>query len=337
MANAEYYFEKDKSYIISFDTPNTGVRVYLQGQGKNVNYTHEKYSSALCDGKRHSFKVTAIETKVTKVTWGLILRETTTNNTDSGLLSNLMIEEVENSSTTSTDYEEHQEDNYILPIQQEMLNGDYFELEEDGWKEVHGWTKVVLDGTNNKVTADTTMTSGKYRYKFNSSSVDLKKCSLSSTDEKAYCEQLKLLQDGDTYDCIEGFTVNNNFIYMYVDEFSNGNMTNNFNTELQDNNMIFHIPVVESAYTKLACTEKQSAVLDKLNNLDLFKNTNNIITAENIAKLKLKYVVDTKTYIDNQIADMQNQLNTINELLSTTATSSILLDNLQTDLESEVM
>ena len=89
--------------------------------------------------------------------------------------------------------------------------------------------------------------------------------------------------------------------------------------------------------TKLPCTEEQSAVLDKLNNLDLFRPTVNIITTEDIALLKLKYVVDTKTYVDNQIADMQNQLNTINELLSTTATSSILLDNLQTDLESEVM
>lgn len=249
------------------------------------------------------------------------------------IIEGIQIEE----SSTITDYEEHKQKNHILPIQQEMLNGDYFKLEEDGWKEVHGWTKIVLDGINNKVIPDTTDTSEKYRYRFNSSSVDLKKCSLSSTDEKAYCEQLKLLQDGDTYDCIEGFTVNNNFIYMYVDEFSNGNMTNNFNTELQDNNMIFHIPVVESAYTKLTCTEEQSAILDKLNELDMFDGTNNIITTEDIALLKLKYVVDTKTYVDNQIADMQNQLNTINELLSTTATSSILLDNLQTDLESEVM
>ena len=88
---------------------------------------------------------------------------------------------------------------------------------------------------------------------------------------------------------------------------------------------------------ELSCTEEQSAILDKLNNLDLFKNTNNIITTEDIALLKLNYVVDTKTYVDNKIANMQEELDTINQLLSTTQTSSILLDNLQTDLESEVM
>jgi len=95
---------------------------------------------------------------------------------------------------------------------------------------------------------------------------------------------------------------------MYVDEFSNGNMTDNFNAELQENNMIFHIPVIESAYTKLSCTEKQSTILDKLNNLDLFKNTNNIITTEDIALLKLKYVVDTKTYVDNKYNQLANQI-----------------------------
>jgi len=79
-----------------------------------------------------------------------------------------------------TDYEKHQEESYILDIQQKMLQNDYFVKEEDGWKEVHGWTKIVLDGINNKVTPDTTNTSGKYRYRFNSS-IGLKKCSLSPT------------------------------------------------------------------------------------------------------------------------------------------------------------
>ena len=69
----------------------------------------------------------------------------------------------------------------------------------------------------------------------------------------------------------------------------------------------------------------------------MLNGTNNIITTEDIALLKLKYVVDTKTYVDNKIANMQEELDTINQLLSTTQTSSILLDNLQTDLEGEVM
>lgn len=51
--------------------------------------------------------------------------------------------------------------------------------------------------------------------------------------------------------------------------------------------------------TKLACTEEQSAVLEELNNLDLFNGVNNIITTEDIALLKLKYALNAKIYIDN--------------------------------------
>ena len=327
MANAEYYFEKDKSYIISFDTPNTGVQVYLQSQGKGVNYTYEKYSTALCDGKRHSFKVTAIETKVTKVTWGLILRETTTNNTDSGLLSNLMIEKVENSSTTSTDYEEHQEDNYILPIQQEMLNGDYFELEEDGWKEVHGWNKLTFTGNENL------NKSGSATDEVFVATLDIN----DGIEEKGYSNYFKYSN---------GIAIGNFLVYnngsniRFCVDGTEITTIEQFKVLLQQKNSEgnpLYVFYKSATPTKLACTEEQSAVLDKLNNLDLFKNTNNIITTEDIALLKLNYVVDTKTYVDNKIANMQEELDTINQLLSTTQTSSILLDNLQTDLEGEVM
>ena len=152
---------------------------------------------------------------------------------------------------------------YILNIQQEMSSGDYFVKEEDGWKEVHNWTKI--DSYNSEsITTDYISTTGE-------------------------------LTTGAT-------------IYYKL-----------------------------ATPTKLPCTEEQSAVLDEIDNLDLFEGVNNIITAENIAKLKLKYVADTKTYVDKEISDIKEQINTINELLSTTGTSSLLLDNLQSDLESEVM
>lgn len=334
MANAEYYFEKDKSYIISFDTPNTGVQVYLQGQGKSVNYTYEKYSTALCDGKRHSFKVTAIETKVTKVTWGLILRETTTNNTDSGLLSNLMIEEVENSSTTSTDYEEHQEDNYILPIQQEMLQNDYFDLKT--LEEVHNWSEINVSELLSKDIAIGSASTEQY-YVF-----QIPLGNENQIAEKVLCEKLKFLgfEKATNQREEEGIAINQDAkrfgrIWIKASRLSEKSISA-FLSWCAEENIIVKA-LIEDNETRLPMTSEQIEIIKQLSNLALFDGTNNIITTEDIALLKLKYVVDTKTYIDNQIADMQNQLNTINELLSTTATSSILLDNLQTDLESEVM
>ena len=45
---------------------------------------------------------------------------------------------------TSTDIVEHEQQTKIMPIQQEMLEGDYIENVEH-----HGWNKIVLDGTEN--------------------------------------------------------------------------------------------------------------------------------------------------------------------------------------------
>lgn len=197
-----------------------------------------------------------------------------------------------------TEFTKNKEDNCILPIQQEMLNGDYFELEEDGWKEVHGWNKLTFIGNEN----------------FNKSG--------SATDE-VFVAKL------DINDGIEEKGYSNYFKY------SNGIAIGNFLVYNNGSNIRFCVDGTEittieqfkvllqqknsegnplyvfyklATPTKLACTEEQSAVLDKLNNLDLFKNTNNIITTEDIALLKLKYVVDTKTYIDNKYNNLANQI-----------------------------
>ena len=53
----------------------------------------------------------------------------------------------------STDYVEHQQTDYILDIQQEMLEGDYFIKETDGWKKVHNFEKHSFDGNENITTS----------------------------------------------------------------------------------------------------------------------------------------------------------------------------------------
>ena len=232
-----------------------------------------------------------------------------------------------NVSLTSKDYVEHKQSNYILNIQQEMLQGDYFVKEKDGWKEVHGWNKLTFIGNEN----------------FNKSG--------SATDE-VFVATL------DIDDGIEGKGYSNYFKYSSEIAIGNFLVYNNgsnirfcvdgteiatieqFKVLLQQKNSegnplcAFYKLVTP---TKLACTEEQSAVLDELNNLNLFEGVNNIITAENIALLQAIYIANAKKYVDKEISDIKEQINTINELLSTTGTSSLLLDNLQTDLESGVM
>ena len=223
-------------------------------------------------------------------------------------------------------YVPYKKETKILPIQKPMLIRDY--LDKLNNKEVHTWKKIVLDGVNNKVTQTTTNQSGKYRYQYIDK--DLKNCSLS--EEKAYCTHLQLIEKNKTYDKIVGFTVSNGSLLIYTD----GDTAVNFNTKLQKENYIFYIPVIESAYEKIDLTLEQTKVLDELDNFQTYKPVTNI-TTDSIAKLKLKYIADTKTYIDNKTSNLEQQVSVINQLLSTTKTSSILLDNLQKDIEREVL
>lgn len=228
-----------------------------------------------------------------------------------------------------TNYLKYEEQNYILDIQQEMLKGDYFVKESDGWKEVHTFPKIRLLNQDFKKSAKTEV--NRY-YVANIVNISADRNSINVLSE--HFLGITATQSDNNKPGISNY--NDNGFMINIDKSDTSLDTlEKFETFSQNNEVYAYYKTTTP--TKLTCTEKQSATLDKLNNLDLFDGTNNIITIEDIALLKLKYVADTKTYIDNQIADMQNQLNTINELLSTTATSSILLDNLQTDLESEVM
>lgn len=93
-------------------------------------------------------------------------------------------------------------------------------------------------------------------------------------------------------------------------------------------------PLAEEEIVELY-TEEQQEVYNQLQNITPYKLVTNISTDK--AKLVFKYIADTKTYVDNEINSIKEQLKTVNELLSTTKTSAMLLDNMQTDLESEVL
>ena len=232
-------------------------------------------------------------------------------------------------SSVVTDYVEHQQENYTLPIQQEMLPGDCWTKEEDGWKEVHIWSKIRFLNQNFKKSTKTEVS----RY-FVSNIVDIVEDRYNVVVLSEHFLGITSVQNDNNELGISNY--NDNGFLINIDKAdTNFDTLKKFETFLQNNEVYAYYKTTTP--TKLTCTEEQSAILDKLNELDMLNGTNNIITTEDIALLKLNYVADTKTYVDNQIADMQNQLNTINELLSTTATSSILLDNLQTDLEGEVM
>lgn len=225
----------------------------------------------------------------------------------------------------ATEIVEHQEQTKILPIQEPMLEGDYFIKEADGWKEVHNWEKKVFDGTENIIKLE----SDNYnRFVF--------KLPFTGIPGKAIGNYYKI--GNSKYEREFDVDVNgiNLLFYSPSKDITTAEQCKDWLKAKKDSGepLTFFYKIVN--HEELPCTPEQTKVLDELDNFQTYKPVTNI-TTDSIAKLKLKYIADTKTYIDNKTSNLEQQVSVINQLLSTTKTSSVLLDNLQKDIESEVL
>lgn len=228
------------------------------------------------------------------------------------------------------DYVPNQEQSYLVDVQQPMFEGDTFVRQDGKWYEMHNWIKIIVDGTNIKVT---------------------------DTKDTGYIIQALL----GTKNCKPGIGYSNRFIYdkvltwkmpntlifttigayLHFDRSLLGDLTinnENINAMLKkqydSGNEIYVLGQLLEPQL-LECTEAQSKVLDEIyNKAHTYKNITNISaeSAEVNPIVSLKYLKDVETEHNK----LQAQINEIKELLSSTETSSLLLDNIQKDLESEV-
>lgn len=228
------------------------------------------------------------------------------------------------------DYIPHQEQSYLVDVQQPMFEGDTFVKQDAKWCEKHNWIKIIVDGTNVKVT---------------------------DTKDTGYVIQALLR----TKNCKPGIGYSNRFIYdkvltwktpntlifttigvyLHFDRSLLGDLTinnENINAMLKkqydSGNEIYVLGQLLEPQL-LECTEAQSKVLDEIyNKAHTYKNITNISaeSAEVNPIINVKYLKDTETEHNK----LQAQIDEIKQLLSTTETSALLLDNIQKELESEV-
>ena len=121
-------------------------------------------------------------------------------------------------------------------------------------------------------------------------------------------------------------------IYIKLDDATsetNTWTTDTVNAFLQENPLTIDYALAEPYY--IECTEQQTQQLQALLKAKTYKNITNI-TTDTIAVLDVDYKKDLETYQKQQ----DDRITAIEQLLSTTATSAMLLDNVQSDLESEV-
>lgn len=238
----------------------------------------------------------------------------------------------------ATDYTPHQSEVYNLPIQQPMLSGDTFVKEDGNWFEVHGWEKYVITG--NESWTQLNNIEGWYEAFCAEITGETNSGGSVVANIKSNMFLAKSLDDMFVQKISGiGARANGNIVIAFDSSYGITSI-NSFKAKLQE---LYNAGTpVEIWYklttpTKLPCTSEQIEVLEQLYNMPTYRPVTNIFTQEDLANLKLNYVADSKIYVDNKINDLTNQVNTINELLSATETSSILLSNLQKDLESEVM
>lgn len=231
---------------------------------------------------------------------------------------------------TLTDYVQHEEQSYIMPVQQEMLQGDYFDFDNE--KEEHKWIKLIFDGTENWLQSGNTYPT------FYISPYEITSKFGIPAGLKAFCNYFS--QKSNIWGIDEiGFDTAN-LRQDHVDfRFCLGSSSTITTLEAWKKKLVemhnsgkplaLYFQILN--LNELDFTDEQKAVAKELNNARTYKNVTNI-TTDSKAILSLDYAKDLET----QNQKMQNEIDEIKQLLSTTQTSAMLLDNLQKEVESEV-
>lgn len=242
--------------------------------------------------------------------------------------------QIEESSTEST-FVQHEEQSYIMPVQQEMLVNDY--LDYDNEEEVHVWGKKILTGDEGWRMPSSNDSNVVFA---NLSNTNF--CDFNSDTDIQYSNHFKhngiaqgfaaALNKGiGMYSFLDSEGCRYEYIVVPKTVASSVNKWKEYLKSQYDAGTPVVIYYKQQIPTRLKFTDEQKAVAKELNNARTYKNVTNI-TTDSKAILSLDYVKDQET----QNQKMQNEIDEIKQLLSTTQTSAMLLDNLQKEVESEV-
>ncbi len=191
-------------------------------------------------------------------------------------------------------YIKHQEQSYIMPVQQEMLEGDTFDWDNE--EEVHIFGKKVLTGNENWEAIGTN-TSGKYR--FQTKVDDIAFNADGDTYLEGICDSYKVGTPNTTYLCQESIATVQYYLIIYNEKVND--TVENFKKGLSNKNVTIYYKLATP--TKLAFTDEQKAVAKELNNARTYKNVTNI-TTDSIAILDLDYAKDLETLLTSKESEV---------------------------------
>lgn len=245
---------------------------------------------------------------------------------------------------TSTEIVKAENQEFVVDVQLPMFENDTFMKQDAKWCEKHNWKTMSFDGQNMASQAGGTFAD----FKENGNIVrtfEIKDLLISSVRNDIFCDKLPRQADSmwnGKSTGIQSWQGQNKIVISlpfddvekkYGQKLTVDNYVTAFYMYLQDEVLIISYPLAEPIL--LECTEAQSKVLDEIyNKAHTYKNITNISaeSAEVNPIVNVKYLKDTETEHNK----LQAQIDEIKQLLSTTETSALLVNNLEKDLESEV-
>lgn len=235
----------------------------------------------------------------------------------------------------ATEIEKAENQEYLVDVQQEMLKGDTFVRQDGKWYEKHCWKKIMVDGENVFVNV-VGVAAGRTWARINGGSWDNSK-DVYSTLKKIKCTHFRV-SDSWKNNTMYGKNTSVGMSFQFMFDNNDLKTVNDVNKALKE---LYEAGTPVIIYYKLAepklleCTETQSKELDEIyNKAHTYKNITNISaeSAEINPIVNVKYLKDTETEHNK----LQAQINEIKQLLSTTETSALLVNNLEKDLRMEV-
>lgn len=245
---------------------------------------------------------------------------------------------------TSTEIVKAENQEFVVDVQQPMFENDTFMKQDAKWYEKHNWKTMSFDGKNMGSQAGGTFAD----FKENGNIVrtfEIKDLLISSVRNDIFCDKLPKQADSmwnGKSTGIQSWQGQNKILISlpfddvekkYGQKLTVDNYVTAFYMYLQDEVLIISYPLAEPKL--LECTETQSKVLDEIyNKAHTYKNITNISaeSSEVNPTLNIKYLKDPETEHNK----LQAQIDEIKQLLSTTETSALLVNNLEKDLRMEV-
>lgn len=315
--NTEYTISFYKSRIVGATISNTAIHGcrkmhFYHNEEKLSEYTYDSPVSGFSSGnKKFEIKIT------TPAKCNKVICYFDNANGDNNI--NTTVYDIQLEEGTATNYEKHQEQSYIMPVQQPMRSigdiRDTFIKKENKWYERHYVQRLILNGTEG------------WNYDKNNNRFYFAKA---GNKGSGYIMSSHYLR-GDTTKQNNTCEIWSSAILFRDERFTEREDFKNMIKAKYNEGIPVYVDYVSITPTDIECTEEQSQILEELNNARTYKNVTNI-TTDSKAIIDLDYAKDLET----QNQKMQNEIDEIKQLLSTTQTSALLLDNLQKDVESEV-